>query len=159
MHNRYSVKISHFLNCRIYENISLPSFIPGLLQNSIIDIGDWRMLCHGGCSAPCGSLTAIPGWTHYTSVAPKPCSPHVVINKKVPRHSEMSPRIQDTPGWALLISGDASFVSSSWISCSSSYRSGDSSETCAMNLKHQKGNKKSPDWLAGGQLAQQKVSW
>ena len=90
VYNRYSVKISHFVNCRIYENISLPSFIPGLLKISIIDIGDWRMLCHGGCSAPCGSLTAIPGWTHYTSVAPKPCSPHVVINKKVPRHSEMS---------------------------------------------------------------------
>lgn len=135
MHNRYSVKISHFLNWRIYENISLPSFIPGLLEISIIDIGDWTMLCHGGCSEPCGSLTAIPGWIHCTSVAPKPRSPHVVMNKKVPRHLEMCPRIQDTPG----------FVSSSWISCSSSYRSGDPSETCAMNLKHQKGNKKSPD--------------
>ena len=159
MHNRCSVKFSHFLHCRIYENISLPSFIPGLLEISIIDIGDWRMLSHEGCSAPCGSLAAIPCWTHYTSVAPKPCSPHVVMTKKVPRHSEMSPRIQDTPGWAVLISGDASFVSSSWISCSSSYKSGASSEMCAMNLKHQKGKKISPNWLAGGQLAQQKVSW
>ena len=59
MHNRCSMKISHFLHCRIYENISLPSFIPGLLEIGIIDIGDWRMLSHGGCSVPCRMWNSI----------------------------------------------------------------------------------------------------